>query len=137
METPKYRKGDRVKYPKEKKWGTGTVLENCQGKHLRVCFDLVGHKVLSIEGLSLSFVGRRPNWRFSTGKDICPFCKRRVVELKTHIGRSTTSKREREERGKRGGRIFFVPGGGKKTKQKIGLDDPMSYPYDSYWPKRG
>ena len=129
METLKYRKGDRVEHPKAKWWGTGTVLEDCQGKHLCVRFDLVGHKVLSIEGLRLSLVGRRPNRKFSTGKDGCTYCKPRVEDLKKHSGRSKTSQR------KRGGLIVFLPGGGKKTKQKIGLDDPMPYPHDAYWRK--
>ncbi len=69
METLKYRKGDRVEHPKAKKWGTGTVLEDCRGKHLCVCFDLGGYKVLSTDGLSLSVVGRRRYLNISKGKD--------------------------------------------------------------------
>ncbi len=69
METPKYRKGIRVEYPKAKQWGTGTVLEDCEGKNIHVRFDRGGHKILPTEGLNLTRVGRRRYLNISTGKD--------------------------------------------------------------------
>ncbi len=47
METPKYRKGDCVEYPKAEKWGFGIVLEDCQDEHLRVfCFAYGGTELI-------------------------------------------------------------------------------------------
>ncbi|GAA5097075.1 DUF3553 domain-containing protein [Wohlfahrtiimonas larvae] len=42
-----YKKGDKVKHPKQENWGLGVVLENQQDEKVRVFFENSGEKILS------------------------------------------------------------------------------------------
>ena len=41
-----YKKGDKVKHPKQEIWGIGVVLENQHDDKVRIFFEHIGEKIL-------------------------------------------------------------------------------------------
>ena len=47
-----YKKGDKVKHPKQEIWGIGVVLENQHDDKVRIFFEHIGEKILSTKFIS-------------------------------------------------------------------------------------